>query len=158
MESELSQYMTRAAKFEFFLISCDPSLARTDGDLRKVTGVQWDVVGQRIETMFPFASFDFEHTPFSIFASEPPQFLVVRDDQRLEWDSDTDAVNSWDRLLSRSFAQLRNNIAHGSKRHPPRPFTHGRTPAFLKAGHALIDFIAAYVFNRSDWEQPLGEW
>lgn len=60
--------------------------------------------------------------------------------------------------MVRSFAQLRNNLAHGSKHHPAAPVTHGRTGDSLKAGHAIIDFVAEFVFKKPDWEAPLGYW
>ncbi|WP_146165120.1 hypothetical protein [Mycoplana dimorpha] len=90
-----------------------------------------------------------------MFKDSAPQFLVKADDGRLKWDSDEAVIDSWDRLFSRSFAQLRNNIAHGNKALMPAAFTHERTEKFLVAGHALMDFVAQAIFFRTDWDGPI---
>ena len=90
-----------------------------------------------------------------IFAETAPQYLVAKRDGVLDWDSDNLPVDSWDRLLSRGFAQFRNNVAHGNKHQMTAPFTHERTGQFLAAAPVLIDFIATQVFDMPGWETPL---
>ena len=146
--------MMRFSKFEFFLMRMDPAFVRTNAE-RRVVGVQWEAVASKVEAAFPWASFDFGASGFEIFRNEPPQYLTLRDDDELDWDSDVQPVDSWSRLLTRSFAQLRNNIAHGSKGNPPRPFTHGRTRQFLSAGDAMMPFLAKGLFPGQHWDEPL---
>lgn len=154
MEQQLSEYMMRFSKFEFFLMRMDPAFVQTNAGQR-VVGVQWEAVASKVEAAFPWATFDFASSGFDIFRKEPPQYLTLRGDGELDWDSDVQPIESWSRLLTRSFAQLRNNIAHGSKGNPPRPFTHGRTPLFLSAGHAMMTFLTEGLFPGQYWDEPL---
>jgi hypothetical protein len=157
MEDQIAQFLLRAAKLEFFLANADVQLVhlRPAGQLNIVSGVNWTAVAQRIEAKYPFAAFDFALAPFGLFKETAPQYLVWSSENRFKWDSDDNPINSWDRLLSRSYAQLRNNIAHGNKLQMPAAFTHERTAAFLDAGNALIEFIASDVFARPHWETPI---
>lgn len=157
MEEEISRFMLATSKFEFFLVNRDLRFAHTIDvrGLRAISGVNWTEIAARIEERFPFATFNFAPSGFLAFKESSPQYLTVRKDGRLKWDSDDIHIDSWDRLLSRSFAQFRNNIAHGNKGQMPAPFTYGRTQEFLRAGHALIKFVSAEVLNEPDWETPI---
>ena len=157
MEKLIAHFMLRAAKFEFYLINKDIGFAQTKhiGELEAISGVQWSKVAQHLQEKFPFESFDFDASSFALFKKTAPQLLVKGSGQRPQWDSDNEPQNSWERLLGRGYAQLRNNIAHGNKAQIPVPFTHGRTIEFLQAGNALIDFIAEALFGERDWEEPL---
>ncbi len=155
MEEMISQYMLRMGKFEFFLVSMDIELAHVSGANQAVMGVNWTRLAQRVENRYPFAQFDFDHPPIRMFKETAPQFLVKSDRGGLKWDSDDAAIDSWDRLFSRSFAQLRNNIAHGNKALMPAAFTHERTEQFIAAGHALMDFVGQAIFHYGDWDGPI---
>ncbi|RZS76894.1 hypothetical protein EV217_5126 [Phyllobacterium myrsinacearum] len=154
MEQQLAEYMMRFAKFEFFLMRVDPGFVQKNKENR-VTGVQWDMLANEVEKVFPWATFDFDNSGFAIFKDQPPQYLIIREDHSLDWDGDADPVDDWSKLLTKSFAQFRNNIAHGSKGNPPRPFTHGRTPVFLAAGHNLMNFLTAGLFDGWYWDEEL---
>ncbi|MDX8470323.1 hypothetical protein RFM26_32095 [Mesorhizobium sp. VK23B] len=157
MEQDIANFMLRAAKFEFFLVNRDTSLVHTKvvGVFTAIIGVNWTKVAQFVEVAFPFNTFDFTNSGFEIFAQTAPQYLVIKHDGRLGWDCDNEPIDSWDRLLTRSYAQLRNNVAHGNKHQMPAPFTHDRTAQFLPAGLALMNFIANQVFLESDWDTPI---
>ncbi|PBC21281.1 MULTISPECIES: hypothetical protein [unclassified Mesorhizobium] len=156
-EKDIADFMLKASKFEFFLVNRDTSLAHTNavGGLIVISGVNWTRVAQRVEANFPFHSFDFASSGFEIFAQAAPQYLVIKHDGRLGWDCDDEPIASWDWLLSRSYAQLRNNAAHGNKHQMPAPFTYDRTARFLPAGIALMNFIANRVFSEIDWDTPI---
>ncbi|WP_245710326.1 hypothetical protein [Albimonas donghaensis] len=141
MDKEISEFMLLAAKLEFFLVNFDQSFARVDRATRIVRGVNWDRIGQSLEDKHPFSEFDFEGSGFQLFKETAPQHLVAKEDGGLKWDSDEIDVVSWQVLLGRSYAQLRNNVAHGNKAQLPAPFTLNRTRQFLEAGHQLIHFI-----------------
>ena len=149
MEEEIARFLITTSKFEFYLISSDTKLAHTKakGRLEIVAGINWTELAYRVETKHPFAKFDFEQSPFCIFKEASPQYLVKTESGRLKWDSDDLPIDSWERLLTRSYAQLRNNIAHGNKAHLTAQFTHDRTERFIAAGKALIDFIARQIFS-----------
>ncbi len=157
MEEEISQFMLAAAKFEFFLVNRDIRFAHVSKvrGLDVVAGVNWTAVAYRIESQFPFTDFDFTDRGILIFKETAPQYLTVGSGGALKWDSDDAPIDSWDRLLSRSFAQLRNNVAHGNKLHMAAPFTYGRTAKFLPAGHALMDFVAIEVCGQPGWKTPI---
>jgi hypothetical protein len=157
VEDEIARFMLRAAKFEFFLANTGIELAqlRPLGHFNIVTGVNWTNVANRVEAKYPFEAFDFKITEFNIFRDTAPQYLVWDVERGFKWDSDNAPIDSWDRLLSRGYAQLRNNIAHGNKFQIPAAFTYERTATFLQAGHALIEFIASNVFSHPHWESPL---
>jgi len=155
VEEEISHYMLRVAKFEFFLVSTDINLAHVSGANQAILGVNWTRLAQHVEHRYPFAQFDFDHPPIRIFKETAPQFLVQSDHGGVKWDSDDVFIDSWDRLFSRSFAQLRNNIAHGNKALMPTAFTYERTGQFIAAGHALMDFVGQAIFNRGDWDGPI---
>ncbi|MCF6433677.1 hypothetical protein [Leisingera sp. MMG026] len=142
MDEEIANFMLTAAKFEFFLVNYDQAFAHVSGDRNTITGVNWDRVGQSLEEMYPFNEFDFAGAGFLIFVESVPQFLVAKEDGKLKWDSDEVEVSSWQVLLRRGYAQLRNNVAHGNKAQLPAPFTRDRTRNFIVAGHHLINFIA----------------
>lgn len=157
MEEEIAAFMMKEAKFEFFLVNCDPNLAHTK-DVRGLTvisGINWKALADYVEAKFPFKGFDFKLSGFKIFKDTAPQYLVLNKNGNLGWDSDDLSVDSWDQLLSRGFAQFRNNVAHGNKHHMAAPFTHERTREFLAAAPVLIDFIASNVFDMPGWETPL---
>lgn len=153
MELDIAMLMARMAKFEFFMIKSDKKLAQVNG-AGKVEGFQYCILANRIENVVPFNTFDFNASGFHVFKNEPPQYLIFRD-ETLKWDSDQIEINSWKMLLTRSYAQLRNNLAHGSKSLQAAQFTHDRTPIYLKAGDAMIDFIASKVFLSPHWEGQL---
>jgi hypothetical protein len=157
VEEQIARFMLRAAKFEFFLVNFDTALAHTKAieSLEVISGVNWTLVAKKIEAKSPFAAFDFEHAEFLMLRATSPQYLVKSQQYSLAWDSNDEAIVSWDRLLNRSYAQLRNNIAHGNKIQLAAPFTLDRTQQFLHAGHALIDFIAGDIFEVPHWETPL---
>ena len=157
MDARIARFMLMVSKFEFFLVNTDLSLAhiRQTNGLRKIEGTNWARVAGLVEERFPFARFDFAPSGFGIFHVTAPQYLVVGDDGVLKWDSDDESIDSWERLLARSFAQLRNNVAHGNKAQLPAPFTCDRTDQFLQAGEMLIDFIASNVFEDPGWETPI---
>ncbi|MER8479776.1 hypothetical protein [Mesorhizobium sp. M1163] len=129
MEEEIARFMLKASKFEFFVInqSIELALSKEVRTFAAVSGVNWTKLAQRIEEKFPFTSFDFSKSGFEIFAQTAPQYLVIKENNRADWDSDNDSIDSWDRLLSRGYAQLRNNVAHGNKKQKAAPFTYERT-------------------------------
>ncbi|QKD03474.1 hypothetical protein EB235_19825 [Mesorhizobium loti R88b] len=157
MEQDISLFILAAAKFEFFLVNRDIRFAHVTNvrGIRAVTGVNWSVIAVDVENRFPFASFDFAGRGILIFKETVPQYLTVAWGGALKWDSDNVPIDSWDRLLARSYAQLRNNVAHGNKHQMPAPFTYQRTLEFLPAGHALMDFVATQVFDEADWNTPI---
>lgn len=157
MEHEVAAFMMKVSKFEFFLVNRDRKLAHISEvrSLSIVTGVNWTKLAQYVEDRFPFKKFDFKASGFNAFVETAPQYLVVKQDGTFGWDSDNVAVDSWDQLLSRGFAQFRNNVAHGNKYQITAPFTHERTREFLNAAPLLIDFIATNVFDTLWWETPL---
>lgn len=157
MEEEISQFILAAAKFEFFLVNHDIRFAHVTNvrGIRAVAGVNWNVISVDVESRFPFASFDFAAKGILIFKETVPQYLTVGWGGTLKWDSDNAPIDSWDRLLSRSYGQLRNNVAHGNKHQMPAPFTYERTLEFLPAGHALMNFVAAEVCDQADWDTPI---
>ncbi|MBB1251654.1 hypothetical protein [Rhizobium sp. G21] len=63
MEEEISHYMLRAAKFEFFLVNTDINLAHVSGPKQAISGVNWTRLAQLVEHHYPFAQFDFDHPP-----------------------------------------------------------------------------------------------
>ncbi|MCW0220998.1 MAG: hypothetical protein OJI67_21905 [Prosthecobacter sp.] len=156
MEHEIALFFLKASKFEYFLVSTDISLAKTSsrGLMKKIEGVNWQKVAAIAEDRCPFDAFDFAASGFAIFKETAPQFLVDESGE-LKWDSDDEPIDSWDHLLRRSYAQLRNNIAHGNKARLPSAFTYERTGKFLEAGTKLIDFIAAGLFDHPNWELPI---
>ena len=157
MEAEIANFMLRAAKLEFFLVNLNREFAHTKtiGSLTAVAGVNWTQVASYIENSFPFFKFNFDQSAFTLLRLTAPQLLTISEGQALKWDSDEGPIDSWDRLLSRSYAQLRNNIAHGNKFQLASPFTQDRTLHFITAAHALIDFITRDVFRSPHWETPL---
>lgn len=157
MEEEIAGFMLKASKFEFFVVNRDIELAVTKSvrSLTVISGINWTKLAQRVEARFPFASFDFSKSAFEIFAQTAPQYLVVKEKSRVDWDSDNEPIDSWDRLLSRGYSQLRNNVAHGNKKQKAAPFTYERTAQFLPAGLALMEFVAKEVLGESDWDTPI---
>jgi hypothetical protein len=147
--------MLEATKFEFYLVNRDQAFAHVDGATKVVTGVNWDRVGQSIELNHPFNDFDFAGFGFQIFKKTVPQILVAKKNGGLKWDSDEVEISSWQILLGRGYAQLRNNVAHGNKAQLPAPFTYDRTKEFLEAGHRLIHFIAETHFLDEHWSYPV---
>jgi len=155
MEAKISQFILKVSKFEFFLINTDITLAHFDRATGAVTGLNWTRLAALIEAEMPFSAFNFQQSGFSIFKDTAPQYLTISPEGCLKWDSDDQPIDSWERLLSRSFAQLRNNVAHGNKAQMTAPFTLGRTEGFLNAGDNLIEFIAEHVFHNPDWQTPI---
>jgi hypothetical protein len=146
--------MLTAAKFEFFLINKNIELARIEekAGFQKLTGVEWGKLAAFIEKKYQFSKFDFNGCPFSFLSKEVPQYLVKSKNGIPSWDSNEVIVDSWDKLLSRGYAQFRNNVAHGNKAQLPSQFTEDRTEKFLQASLALISFIATDVFDEPQWE------
>ncbi len=155
MDEKIARFMLKVSKFEFFLINTDINLARIHKTTGNVIGLDWARLADVVEAKNPFSEFDFQQTAFSMLKDTTPQYLVITPERRLKWDSDDQPIDSWERLLLRSFAQLRNNIAHGNKAQMPAPFTHDRTTGFLNAGDALIEFIAEHVFHDPGWQTPI---
>lgn len=153
MEQHIAKLMVRMAKFEFFMIKSRHDLAQVNGN-GKVEGFQYSVLANLVEDVVPFNRFDFDESNFSIFRYEPPQYLVLRNNV-LSWDGDGFEISNWEALLTKSYAQLRNNLAHGSKSLQAVQFTHGRSSLYLAAGHAVIDFIGSDVFKNPNWEASL---
>ncbi len=156
IEDKISKFMIKISKFEFFMINENIELAHIqhkDG-LQKLAGVRWEKLAALIEQKHRFSVFDFKSSGFVFFKETSPQYLV-KDNGSLKWDSDEVTIDSWSKLLTRSFAQLRNNIAHGNKAHILAPFTRQRTEEFIDAGNALVDFIAKDIFSQADWEMPI---
>ncbi len=151
LDEEISEFMLLAAKLEFFLVNLDQAFAHVNEKTRVVRGINWDRIGQSLEDKHPFAKFDFERSGFQLFKETIPQLLVAKKGGGLKWDSDEIEVSSWQVLLGRSYAQLRNNVAHGNKAQLPAAFTHDRTKEFLKAGHQLIHFIAGAHSSNETW-------
>ncbi len=151
LDDEIAAFMLIAAKFEFFLVNLDQDFAHLDGTKGAVTGVNWDRVGQSLEVKHPFNEFDFEASGFHIFRETAPQLLVAKENGGLKWDSDDFEISTWQILLRRGYAQLRNNVAHGNKAQLPAPFTRDRTREFLEAGRCLIHFIARAHSSNDTW-------
>jgi hypothetical protein len=151
VDKEIASFMLLAAKLEFFLLNLDQSFAHVDGQTRAVSGVNWERIGQSLEIKHPFADFEFASSGFQVFKDTVPQVLVAKEGGGLKWDSDDVDVSSWPILLRRSYAQLRNNVAHGNKAQLPAPFTHDRTGEFLQAGTRLIHFIADAHSSNATW-------
>lgn len=157
IEREISDFMLKMSKFEFFLINQNIELGRVEqkGTLQKITGIEWEKLATMLERKYKFQSFDFHSYKFFYFISNVPQYLVRSDRGELKWDSDDVTVDSWSKLLIRGYAQFRNNVAHGNKAHLASQFTEGRTKEFLAASQALIDFIAAEIFNEPCWDRSI---
>ncbi|RDD65289.1 hypothetical protein DU478_15390 [Thalassococcus profundi] len=155
LDEEISKFMLLAAKLEFFLVNLTQDFAHVDGETRVVRGVNWDRIGQSLEGKHPFEEFDFVGSGFQVFKRTTPQLLVAKDGSGLKWDSDEIEVWSWQVLLGRSYAQLRNNVAHGNKAQLSAPFTHDRTREFLEAGHHLIHFIAGEYSSDESWSYAI---
>lgn len=151
MDEEIAEFMLLASKLEFFLVNLNQDFAHVDGTTKVITGVNWDRVGQSLEGMHPFNKFEFAASGFQVFKETAPQFLTVNENGGLKWDSDEVEVSSWQVLLRRGYAQLRNNVAHGNKAQLPAPFTHDRTKEFLEGGRWLIHFIAEVHSSDSTW-------
>lgn len=151
IDEEIANFMLLAAKLEFFLVNLDQTFSHLDGKTQVVRGVNWEQIGQSLEIKYPFAGFDFAGSGFQLFKETVPQLLVAKEGGGLKWDSDEIDVSSWQILLGRSYAQLRNNVAHGNKAQLPAPFTYGRTKEFLEAGRHLINFIAKAHSPNDNW-------
>lgn len=156
IEKEIAEYLIDCAKFEYFLINENLNLGieRDIDGLKKVEGLNWTKLARLIEEKKKFKYFDFCNSGFSFLIEESPQFLV-KHAGRLKWDSNQVDIDSWEKLLTRSFAQLRNNIAHGNKSHMPSQFTQDRTEKFITAGRSLMNFIASEVFEIKQWREPI---
>ena len=157
LENDISEFMLKAAKFEFFLINKDIQLGRIEekDNLQKLVGLDWGKLAVIIEDKHKFHDFDFKSCQFSYFKTDVPQYLVKSENGVPKWDSDEVTVDSWAKLLTRGYAQFRNNVAHGNKAQLPSAFTTERTENFLAASHALMAFIAQDIFEERDWERSL---
>ena len=150
--------MMTVSKFEFFLINENIELARIkeDNHLQKLTGLDWQKLAVLIEKKYPFSNFKFEDSGFSVFKVTAPQYLVKSPETgKPKWDSDECIIDSWGKLLNRSFSQFRNNIAHGNKGQLLAPFTNARTEEFMAGGYALIGFVADQIFEQENWEMEI---
>lgn len=157
IENKISKFFVTVSKFEYFLINNNIKLGKVSdqsGALQKISGLDWNKLSKLIEQKQPFDLFNFSSGGFEIFKNEPPQFLV-KENGNLKWDSDETIIDSWEILLSKSFAQLRNNIAHGNRVHLPSHFTQGRTEQFIDAGYSIMNFIAEEVLQIRNWEEPI---
>lgn len=157
IEDKISKFMFTCSKFEYFVINEDTELGKIGKmidtpPLQKIVGLDWKKLAKKIK--INFEDFNFGSSGFEILKEEPPQFLV-KAEKKLKWDSDNAAIDSWEKLLTRSFAQLRNNIAHGNKAHMPSQFTQDRTEKFIDAGNDLIKFIAKEIFGKENWESSI---
>jgi hypothetical protein len=155
MDEEIAGFMLLASKFEYFLINFDQKFAHVDGGTKAVTGINWEQVGQSLENKSPFAKFDIANSGFQIFKEEAPQYLTAKEGGGLKWDSDQVHITDWQVLLGRSYARLRNNVAHGNKAQLPAPFTHKRTKEFLEAGRYLIQFVARAHDADDSWANAI---
>jgi hypothetical protein len=156
IESEIAQYMLRFAKFEFFLLSSDPTLGTLDENYKpKRISLDWQKVAQRVEQRCPFQTFKPHTFDFAVFFNESPQYLTLDENDELKWDSNDPSFDSWLVVLTRSLLQFRNNIAHGNKGCIPAPFTADRTIEFMKAGHALMNFLSDVLFDIVDWDSDI---
>ena len=142
MDDRIANFMLLAAKFEFFLVNENSDFAHIDGITGAVHGVNWGRVGNSLERTNPFDGFDFKDYGFEVFKQTVPMFLKYDHDGQLKWDSEEIEISSWAALLGRSYAQLRNNVAHGNKSQLAAPFRQGKTEEFLVAGENLIHFVA----------------
>lgn len=148
----------KVARFEFFLINSNIELGKINEEssgLKKITGVNWGKLARLLEKKFKFVDFNFKEYNLEIFKNTAPQYLVKSESGQLKWDSDDKAIDSWEILLSRGFAQLRNNIAHGNKAHISSAFTQTRTEEFIESGHCLMNFIAKEIFNVEHWASEI---
>ncbi|MGE0269576.1 MAG: hypothetical protein AB7S78_14090 [Candidatus Omnitrophota bacterium] len=159
IEQEISDLLLRFAKLEFYLINKNSEFARTEsiGKMTKITGFDWQKVAPVIQDKASFQCYDFKNSPFKILKDEPPQFLTITQDcnKKIKWDSDDTPINSWDRFLTRSVAQIRNNIAHGNKAHIPAPFTADRTQKYIAAVNEFFEFLMEDIFDDKHWETPI---
>ena len=94
MDKEIAQFMLLAAKLEFFLVNLDQTFAHVHGATGVVRGVNWERVGESLQSKHPFASFDFAGSGFQIFKDTTPQHLVVKEGGGLKWDSDMIEISS----------------------------------------------------------------
>lgn len=157
IEKRISDYLVRCAKFEFFLVNSNIELAkiRSISALQTISGIEWNGLAALIEEKHPYGSFNFSQSGFSFLNDNAPQFLTKRQNGSLKWDSDEPHIDSWLKVLTRSYAQLRNNIAHGNKGYLLSQFTQDRTEKFIEAGNKFMDFIAKDVFGNNSWEEPI---
>lgn len=95
-EKEISEFMLRASKFEFFLMNQNIELGRIEekDGLQKLTGVQWEKLAAIIEEKHKFHVFDFGPHKFSYFINDVPQYLIKTDEGIPDWDSDEAVINS----------------------------------------------------------------
>jgi|GEM_PF-5963767 len=144
LEQKISDYLIRCAKFEYFLIRHNPSFAKTNTD-GKITGVNWKELAKAIEELHPFSG---AIPDFAILKSDPPGFLVA-ESGKIDWKKNPAKIDTWKKLLISSFAQLRNNIAHGSKAHPAEA-SPDRALKLIEAGDRLMVFIAQNVLDTTN--------
>lgn len=114
MEQDIALLMVRIAKLEFYLLTVSSKFAQLDDGGKRIIGFNWQRLGREIENCVPFATFDFANSGFAILRDTAP---AVTNDGNLHWDSDDHPIDSWERLVGRSFAQLRTN--HGSWQQAP---------------------------------------
>lgn len=152
LEKSLALYLLSAAKFEFYLIEKNIAFAKLNGS-GKVIGVDWSEVAVELEQKQIFARMDMVNLLFATLKSEPP-FYLISNHNSPEWKKFEGNIESWDDLLKYGLAQLRNNIAHGSKglAHMGQP---DRAIPLMKAGRALMCFIADALFDNKNWEQSV---
>ncbi len=149
IEQEISDYLTRSTKFEYFLIHHNPSFAKRKSD-KKIIGINWEALADHIERSHSFAT---ATQNFSTLKSQPPGFLVIRNEQ-VEWEPNCAIIETWKDFLINSFAQLRNNVAHGSKAHPSNSAP-DRARKLVREGNALMTFIAKDVLHVDSWEEDI---
>lgn len=158
-EARIAEFIMRFAKFEFFLINLSTEFAHKsptkNTKSRYIMGVDWICLAKFVEDRHPFQSFQFKNCGFEIFKTASPQRLALKETGRLGWDDEPVEIISWELLLTKGLARLRNNIAHGNKAQLKAPFTEERTELFLDAGQSLINFITADIFDAPDWEHPI---
>jgi len=160
IEKEISSFMLRFSKFEFYLIDMLPELIIASGCPkcadRKITGLDWNKLAAKLEKKITFACIKSKNMNFHMLIDQHPQYLVITPENKIKWDSDVFPINSWNDLLVKGLAQLRNNIAHGNKNHITAPFTHERTKDFLISANYLLNFIIETLLpDHKPWEMEI---
>lgn len=159
LQENIERYIASAAKFEFYLISKDCRLAKTDSH-DNVQGVCWDELAQQLESRKKFHEFDQNSSGFAFFWSDEPKKLMLKSNggvQELDWrkqDGGASELDGWLALLTTRLHRLRCNVAHGSKALPPQG-DQTRSKQFLLAGWALMSWIAEVCWEEPDWEKTL---
>ena len=155
LDEKISKFMLKFSKFEFYLITQFLELARTTEcpikNCKKIAGLNWERLAKKLEEKNKFSDF-LNNKHFPLLSTNPPQYVVITDKRKLKWDSDEAKIDSWETFLTRSLAQLRNNVAHGNKALENAQFTDGRSEEFIEEASRLTDFIIKTLTGKNDWE------